>query len=68
MRNCTKNYPMRWWVWTRMGQRGSHGRLLKKKVTVGGGPVSQAFCDRIGAEGYARNATEAVRLCQGLFK
>ena len=40
----------------------------KFKVAVGGGPISQAFCDRIGADGYAKNATEAVRLCQGFFK
>jgi corrinoid protein of di/trimethylamine methyltransferase len=36
------------------------------KVAVGGGPVSQAFADRIGADGYAGNAAEAVRLCKGL--
>ncbi|MDR2797128.1 MAG: corrinoid protein [Treponema sp.] len=36
------------------------------KVAVGGGPISQAFADRIGADGYARNATEAVRLCKSL--
>jgi corrinoid protein of di/trimethylamine methyltransferase len=36
------------------------------KVAVGGGPISQAFADRIGADGYARNAAEAVRLCKKL--
>ncbi|MDR0721878.1 MAG: corrinoid protein [Treponema sp.] len=36
------------------------------KVAVGGGPISQAFADRIGADGYAKNATEAVRLCKRL--
>jgi corrinoid protein of di/trimethylamine methyltransferase len=36
------------------------------KVAVGGGPVSQAFADRIGADGYSSNAAEAVRLCKGL--
>jgi corrinoid protein of di/trimethylamine methyltransferase len=36
------------------------------KVAVGGGPVSQAFADHIGADGYADNAAEAVRLCKGL--
>jgi corrinoid protein of di/trimethylamine methyltransferase len=35
----------------------------KFKVAVGGGPISKAFADRIGADGYARNANEAVRLC-----
>jgi corrinoid protein of di/trimethylamine methyltransferase len=38
----------------------------KLKILVGGGPVSQAFSDRIGADGYAKNAAEAVRLCQKL--
>jgi corrinoid protein of di/trimethylamine methyltransferase len=40
------------------------------KVLVGGGPISQAFADRIGADGYADNAAGAVkvaqRLCAGL--
>jgi corrinoid protein of di/trimethylamine methyltransferase len=34
------------------------------KVAVGGGPISKAFSDRIGADGYAKNAAEAVRLCK----
>jgi len=38
------------------------------KVAVGGGPISQAFSKRIGADAYAKNATEAVRVCQGFFK
>jgi corrinoid protein of di/trimethylamine methyltransferase len=38
----------------------------KFKVAVGGGPISQSFADRIGADGYGKNATEAVRLCQSL--
>ena len=32
------------------------------KVIVGGGPISQAFADRIGADGYAVNAAEAAKL------
>jgi corrinoid protein of di/trimethylamine methyltransferase len=36
------------------------------KVAVGGGPISQAFADRIGADGYSKNAAEAVRLCKRL--
>jgi corrinoid protein of di/trimethylamine methyltransferase len=35
----------------------------KFKVAVGGGPISQAFADRIGADGYAKNANDAIRLC-----
>src|SRR5574341_1080973 len=30
------------------------------KVMVGGAPVSQAFCDDIGGDGYARDSTAAV--------
>jgi 5-methyltetrahydrofolate--homocysteine methyltransferase len=30
------------------------------KVMVGGAPVSQAFADEIGADGYARDSTLAV--------
>ena len=33
----------------------------KFKVMIGGGPVSQAYADKIGADAYAANATEAVR-------
>jgi len=33
---------------------------------VGGGPISQAFATRIGADGYAVNAAEAVRLAKSL--
>jgi corrinoid protein of di/trimethylamine methyltransferase len=44
-------------------ERGVRDRF---KVAVGGGPISRAFADRIGADGYGKNATEAVRLCQRL--
>ncbi len=36
------------------------------KVLVGGGPISQAFADRIGADGYAGNAANAVRVAKAL--
>ena len=36
------------------------------KVIVGGGPISQAFADRIGADGYAAAAPGAVRLVEEL--
>jgi dimethylamine corrinoid protein len=32
------------------------------KVIVGGGPISQGFANRIGADGYAVNAADAVKL------
>ncbi|APG23753.1 corrinoid protein [Syntrophotalea acetylenica] len=37
------------------------------KVLIGGGPISQAFADRIGADGYADNAASAVRVANQLF-
>ncbi|MBC9784380.1 corrinoid protein [Heliobacterium chlorum] len=36
------------------------------KVIVGGGPISQSFADKIGADGYAANAADAVRLARKL--
>jgi dimethylamine corrinoid protein len=49
-------------------------RLLDKqdvrnqfKVIVGGGPISAAFAKRIGADGYASNAAEAVKLSKTLL-
>ncbi len=36
------------------------------KVMVGGGPISQSFSDKIGADGYSKNAAEAVKLAQKL--
>jgi methylmalonyl-CoA mutase cobalamin-binding domain/chain len=41
-------------------------RRDRHKVIVGGGPVSSAFAKRIGAEGYAPNASNAVRLVKCL--
>ena len=51
-------------VITILNERGIRDRF---KVAVGGGPVSQAFADKIGADGYAKNAAEAVRLCRTLL-
>ena len=38
------------------------------KVMVGGGPVSQSFAAKIGADGYSQNAVEAVRLAKDLLQ
>ncbi len=38
------------------------------KVIVGGGPISAAFAGRIGADGYADNATSAVRVARDLLQ
>lgn len=37
------------------------------KVLVGGGPISQNFCDEIGADGYSKDAIDAVTLAKSLF-
>jgi 5-methyltetrahydrofolate--homocysteine methyltransferase len=36
------------------------GLRERVKVMIGGAPVSQAFADEIGADGYAKDATLAV--------
>lgn len=40
---------------TRLGLRESF------KVMIGGGPITKEWADRIGADGYGRDASEAVR-------
>ncbi|MBI1963283.1 MAG: corrinoid protein [Candidatus Rokubacteria bacterium] len=42
------------------------GLRERVKVMVGGAPVSQAFADEIGADGYARDATLAVLKAKAL--
>ncbi len=37
------------------------------KVMIGGAPVTQEYCDEIGAHGYAPDAASAVQLAQGLI-
>jgi len=39
----------------------------KVKVMVGGAPVSSAFAEKIGADGYSRNAIEAVELAKNFI-
>jgi 5-methyltetrahydrofolate--homocysteine methyltransferase len=36
------------------------------KVMIGGAPVTQAFADQIGADGYASNAASAADLAKQL--
>ncbi|OGA72975.1 MAG: methyltransferase [Betaproteobacteria bacterium RIFCSPLOWO2_12_FULL_65_14] len=47
---------------------GLQERRLRErcKVMVGGAPVSEQFASQIGADGYAPNAVEAVKLAQRL--
>ena len=43
------------------------GRRDKVKVMIGGGPISQKYADKIGADGYSQNAVEAVKLAKRLL-
>lgn len=38
------------------------------KIMVGGAPVTQAFCDEIGADGFAPDAGSASRLAKSLVR
>ncbi len=40
----------------------------KLKVMIGGAPVTQSFCDEIGADGYAPDAASAADLARKLAK
>lgn len=44
------------------------GIRKKYKIIVGGGAVSKEFADKIGADGYAKNAVEAVQVVQEVLK
>jgi 5-methyltetrahydrofolate--homocysteine methyltransferase len=37
------------------------------KVLVGGAPLNQSYADHIGADGFARDASSAVRKAQELL-
>lgn len=38
------------------------------KIMIGGGPVSHSYAEKIGADGYASNAIEAVKLAGQLME
>jgi len=38
------------------------------KVIIGGAPVTQAFCDSIGADGYSADAASAAELAKSLIR
>jgi len=42
-----------------------HGRGIK--IIIGGAPVTQAYCDAIGADGYSEDANGAVKLVDQLL-
>src|SRR5215208_4292763 len=43
------------------------GKRLKVKIMVGGAPVTEDFARRIGADGYAPDASRAVALAKSLI-
>jgi 5-methyltetrahydrofolate--homocysteine methyltransferase len=43
------------------------GLREKVKILVGGAPVSQAYADEIGADGYASDATSAAKMVKALL-
>jgi 5-methyltetrahydrofolate--homocysteine methyltransferase len=43
------------------------GKRSRVKVIVGGAPVTQDFARRIGADGYAPDASQAVALAKSLI-
>ena len=51
-----------------IGELKAHGLRDKVKVMVGGAPVDRAFAEKIGADGYGANATEAVELARRFAK
>lgn len=46
----------------------AEGLRDKVKVIIGGAPISQAFAQKIGADGYSANAVEAVKLLDRLME
>ncbi|WP_316094832.1 hypothetical protein [Finegoldia magna] len=58
---------------TTMDNMGKVIEMLKEqglrdrfKVMIGGGPISQSFADKIGADSYTENAVEAVEAAKKL--
>ena len=45
-----------------------HEKHLKTKVIIGGAVITQSFADEIGADGYSKDAAEAVKLVQRLIR
>ncbi len=41
---------------------------ILSRVMVGGGPISPGFAKNIGADGYAKNAAEAVKVAKCMFQ
>jgi len=45
---------------------GAAGLRDQVRIVVGGAPITQTYAEEIGADGYAKDASSAVRLVQGL--
>jgi len=45
----------------------SSGRLDKVKVIIGGAPVTEAYAQQIGADGYAPDASRAVTMTKAML-
>jgi 5-methyltetrahydrofolate--homocysteine methyltransferase len=41
---------------------------VSSKVMIGGAVITQEYADEIGADGYSRDAAEAVKLAQRLVR
>ena len=50
-----------------MKEIAEHFKNSKVKVIIGGAPVTQNFCDEIGADGYSDDANGAVKLVDSLL-
>jgi 5-methyltetrahydrofolate--homocysteine methyltransferase len=44
-----------------------NGLRSKVKIMVGGAPVNQSFADQIGADAYAKDAVEAMKIAKSLI-
>ena len=40
----------------------------KHRIIIGGAPITQQFCDEIGADGYSPDAAQCVSLASGLME
>lgn len=45
----------------------AHFKGRNVKVIIGGAPITQAYCDEIGADGYSEDANGAVKLLDKLL-
>ncbi|MBU8901230.1 MAG: corrinoid protein [Victivallales bacterium] len=50
-----------------MKEIADHFKDNKAQVIIGGAPVTQSFCDEIGADGYSDDANGAVKLVDSLM-